>query len=135
MIEAISGLVVAIVIIILSRVLVKYFTVKLFAAANLIAIALIYVGFSLKDNPAGWIALECCVALIFFFMALIGYTKNNVLIALGIILHGAWDILHHNGFFIDTSIPVYWPTFCLVIDIVDGVYFWIIFNRQKKMAF
>jgi len=133
MVEAISGIFTAFAIIILSRVLSKYFTTKLIAATILVAIAFIYVGFSLKDNPVNLIVLEIGVALILYFLAIIGYTRNSLLIAYGIILHGLWDIFHHKGFLIGTDIPYYWPSFCFIIDIIDGLYFLIIFKRQKSI--
>jgi hypothetical protein len=132
MIEIISGIVTAVAIIILTRVLSKFFTAKLMATTILVAIAFIYVGFSLKDNPVTLIALEVSVALILYFTAIVGYTRNNSLIAWGIIFHGVWDICHHNGSLIGTHIPGYWPPFCLIIDIIDGVYFLIIFKQQAS---
>lgn len=131
MTETIAGIVAAVLIIFISRALSKYFSVKLFAATLLVAIAFIYVGFSLKGNSAGFVVLESVVALIFYFMALIGYRSNNLLIAMGIILHGVWDISHHNGFLIRTDVPLYWPAFCMVIDVIDGIYFFIVFNRKS----
>ena len=133
MIETISGIVAAAVIIILSQMLSKYFTTKLIASTILVAIAFIYVGFSLKSNPVSLIVLEVLVALIFYFLAIIGYTRNNFLIGYGIILHGVWDIFHHKGFPVSTNIPDYWPSFCFIIDIIDGLYFLIIFKRQKTL--
>jgi hypothetical protein len=130
MIEAISGIVAAILIIVISRLLSRYITSKLYAATILVAIAFIYVGFSLKDNPPGLILLEVAVALILYFVAVIGYTRNNSLIAYGIIFHGLWDIAHHNGFFIRTDIPDCWPRFCMIIDVIDGIYFLIIFRKK-----
>jgi hypothetical protein len=53
------------------------------------------------------------------------------LVAYGIILHGLWDIFHHNGFLIGTDIPDYWPSFCFIIDIIDGLYFLILFKKEK----
>ena len=131
MTETITGLIVAVVIIILSRLLSGYFTTRLFSAAILVAIAFIYVGFSLKDNPVRLIILESGMALVFYFLAIIGYTRNSFLIALGIILHGVWDIAHHNGFPVSTDTPGYWPPFCLTVDIIDGFYFLVIFKRQS----
>jgi hypothetical protein len=133
MIEIIASIVAAIVIIVLSQVLSKYFTIKLIAATILVAIAFIYVGFSLKDNPVSLIILELGVALILYFVAIIGYARNNFLIAYGIIFHGIWDLFHHKGFFIGTDIPGYWPTFCLIIDIIDGIYFLVIFKKAKSI--
>ena len=134
MIETISGIVAAIVIIIISRLLSKYFTNKLIAATILVAIAFIYVGFSLKNNSSGFIILEVGMALALYFVAIIGYTRNNLLIAYGIIFHGIWDIFHYHGFFIGTEIPDYWPSFCFIIDIIDGVYFLLIFFKSRQLA-
>ena len=131
MIETISGIITAIVIILLTRVLSKYFPAKLFAATILVAIAFIYVGFSLKENPLYWVILEVGVALGFYFLAIIGYTRNSLWIPLGILLHGLWDIFHHKGLPVQTEIPGYWPTFCFIVDIIDGVYFLFLFKAQK----
>jgi len=132
MLETTSGVVIAVAIIILTRLVSKYFAAKLMAATILVAIAFIYVGFSLKDNPVTLIILEVTVALFLYFVALIGYARNSFLLAYGIIFHGAWDICHHNGFLIGTDVPGYWPSFCLVVDIIDGLYFLILFRNQKK---
>lgn len=131
MVETISGVGVAVLIIIITRMLSSYFTAKLFASTILVAIAFIYVGFALKQNPVSSIILEVVVALIFYFLALIGYTKNNLLISYGIILHGVWDIFHHKGLLIQTNIPAYWPSFCLTVDIIDGLYFLFVFKKLK----
>jgi hypothetical protein len=134
MMEIISGVAAAIAIIIISRMLAKYFTPRLMAMTILVAIAFIYVGFSLKDNPVSLVILEVVVALILYFVAIIGYNGNSFLIAYGIIAHGVWDICHHHGSLIGTDVPVFWPSFCLVVDIIDGLYFLIIFRNQKKSA-
>src|SRR5689334_2683713 len=131
MIEIISGVVVAVLIIILSQVLSTYFTTKLMAANILVAIAFIYVGYALKGNPASLIIVEVGVALMLYFLANFGYTRNSLLIAYGIMLHGVWDILHHQGFLVQTDIPGYWPSFCFIVDIIDGLYFLFIFKRLK----
>jgi len=133
MIETISGIIAAVLIILITRGLSKYFTTKLFAATILVAIAFIYVGFSLKNNPVSLIVLEIGFALALYFLAIIGYTRNSLLLAYGIILHGIWDIFHHNGFFIKTDVPFYWPSFCFIIDIIDGLYFLIIFKKEKSI--
>lgn len=134
MTETITGLLAALVIILLSRLLSRYLTTRLFSATVLVAIAFIYVGFSLKDNPAELIILECNIALLFYFMAVIGYTRNRLWIAAGIVLHGVWDILHHQADPVSTRIPAYWPPFCLVIDFVTGIYFFILFKKEQGQA-
>jgi uncharacterized membrane protein HdeD (DUF308 family) len=131
MVETISGIITAIVIILVSVVLSKYFTTKLIAATILVAIAFIYVGFSLKENPVNLVILEISVALVFYFMAIIGYNRNGLLIAYGIILHGVWDLFHHKGLAVQTEKPEYWPTFCSIIDVIDGLFFFFLFKAQK----
>ena len=116
----------------ISQTLSKYFSNKLLAATILVAIAFIYVGFSLKNNPTSLIILEIAMALILYFVAIIGYVRNNSLIAYGIIFHGLWYFVHHNGYLINTDIPVYWPSFCSIIDVIDGVYFLVIFKKEAK---
>ncbi|HEV8505834.1 MAG TPA: DUF6010 family protein [Chitinophagaceae bacterium] len=132
MIETISAIVIGVATIILTRILSRYFPVKLMAATILVAIAFIYVGYSLQDNPVSLTILEITVSLLFYFAALIGYMRNGYAIAYGIILHGVWDICHHNGFLVGTHIPGYWPSFCSVVDVIDGLYFLILFKSQKN---
>src|SRR6059058_250021 len=70
----------AVVIIILNILLSKHFSARLIAATILCSIAFIYVGFSLKGNTISSIVLEVLVAVVFYFIAIIGYTRHNALI-------------------------------------------------------
>ena len=133
MIEAIFGTITAIIIIILSRALSAFFSTRLIASTILVAIAFIYVGFSLQTHLISSIVLETSVALFFYFLALTGCMKNSLLIAYGIMLHGVWDVLHHQGL-VATSIPEYWPSFCFVVDVVIGLYFLLVFRARKKTS-
>ena len=133
MIEALSGVIISIIIIILTRALSAFFSTRLIATTVLVAIAFIYVGFSLQTNLISTIVLETGVALFFYFLALTGYMKNNLLIAYGILLHGVWDVLHHKGL-VATNVPEYWPSFCFVVDVVVGLYFLLVFKARKKAS-
>ena len=109
----------------------KYFSPQLLAASFLVAMAFIYVGFSLKTASVYDIALETAVAIVFFFIALIGYMKNHKLIAVGILLHGIWDTIHHLGF--QSNVPAaFWPVYCLTIDFIWFLYFYWLFNKTEK---
>ena len=132
MTEIISGAASALVLILVSKLKQRYFSEKIFATAILIAIAFIYVGFSLVDDRVEFIVLECGLALLLSFTAIVGYNRNSLWIAGGIIFHGIWDILHHNGYFIKTGVPAYWPSYCCVIDIIAGTYFLIAFKKAKE---
>ena len=132
MIEIISGIATALIVIILTPLISKHISARLIAATILCSIAFIYVGFSLKNNTVSSVVLEVLVAVGFYFIAIIGYSKNNYLIAFGIVLHGIWDICHHNALFVGTDIPGYWPLYCLVTDIICAIYFFLVFKRQKN---
>ena len=130
MIQLLSAITTALIVIIFTVLLSKHFSAKLVAATVLCSIAFIYVGFSLKGNTIGLIVLEVLIAVVFYLIAVIGYSKNNYLIAYGIVLHGIWDILHHNASLVKTDIPDYWPLYCLITDIICGVYFFIVFRTK-----
>ena len=130
MVLLLSAIATALFVILFTIVLSKHFSARLAAATILCSIAFIYVGFSLEGNPVSSIVLEVLVAVVFYLIAVIGYSKNNSLIAYGIVLHGIWDILHHNGSLVKTDIPDYWPLYCLITDIICGVYFFIVFRTK-----
>ncbi|MFN8274761.1 MAG: DUF6010 family protein [Flavobacteriaceae bacterium] len=108
----------------------NYFSPKLLAATILIAIAFIYVGFALKENSVADIITETTAALVFYLIALMGYSKHNQWLSFGILLHGLWDITHHLCSGLNAN-PDYWPVFCLTIDVVWSIYFYRIFKNQK----
>ncbi|MEO8236353.1 MAG: DUF6010 family protein [Flavobacterium sp.] len=110
----------------------KIIPANLIAATILVAIGFIYVGFALKENAMSDIVLEVIAALVFYFIALIGFVKNPKLIAIGILLHGIWDFIHH---LTDATVnPTYWPVYCLTIDVIWSIYFYNIFNKQAKKS-
>ena len=130
-IEIFSAIATALIIIFVTTVFAKHFSAKLLASTVLCSIAFIYVGFSLKEDNIRSIVLEVLVALAFYFVAIIGYSKWNSLLAYGIVLHGIWDILHHNAMVIKTDIPPYWPFYCLIVDIICGIYFFLVFQKEN----
>lgn len=107
----------------------KHIPLRLLAATILVAIAFIYVGFALKGNSPIDVVIEVIGALAFYFMAVIGYLKYPRLIAVGILLHGFWDITHHVIEGLNAS-PKYWPVYCLTIDVIWSVYFYRVFKSE-----
>lgn len=133
MIQLLSAIATTLFVILFTRLLSKHFSARLVAATTLCSIAFIYVGFSLKGNPVSSTVLEVLVALIFYLIAVIGYSKNNFLIAYGIVLHGIWDILHHKAYFVKTDIPGYYPIYCIIVDLLLGVYFFLVFRAENNV--
>ena len=131
MTELLSAIATALIIILTTWMLSKKITAPLIATSILCSIAFIYVGFSLKENTVNAIVLEVLIALIFFFIAVIGFVRNHSLIAYGIILHGVWDIFHHKAIFIQTNIPDYWPLYCSIVDLICGICFLLLFRSNR----
>jgi len=131
MIEILSAIATAFIVITFTILLSGHFSGKLIAVTILCSIAFIYVGFSLKANTISSIALEITVTLAFYLIAIVGYARNTVLIAVGILLHGVWDILHHSALLVTTDIPAYWPLYCLATDIILSVYFFLVFIKSN----
>ena len=132
MIEIITAMVTATIIIVVCSTLLKYISVKLLAATILCSIAFIYVGFALSDNITQNVIIEVSVALIFYSIAIIGYSKNSYLIAYGIMAHGIWDIFHPHLNSVQTAIPDYWALYCFVTDMILGIYFFLFFKINSK---
>ena len=130
MIEIFSAIAVALFVIMVNIFLSKKVSSKLIGATVLCSIAFIYVGFALTENVTNNIILEVVVALIFYFIAIIGYSGNGYLIALGIVLHGLWDFSHHSVKIVSTDIPDYYPLFCFIVDIILGIYFFLHFKKK-----
>jgi hypothetical protein len=103
------------------------FEKKLLAAFTLAGIPFIYIGFSWGHVPS----LMACVAAVAFFvvLAVLGYAKYYVLIPVGLILHGAWDLVfpHYSS-----SVPEGYDIFCFTIDIILGVYFFLRLRAAKS---
>ncbi|RYE38026.1 MAG: hypothetical protein EOP48_27735 [Sphingobacteriales bacterium] len=130
LLELFWGIVAALPLFLLVPLFKRYFSAKLLAATILVAIAFIYVGFALKENLVGDIIIEVTAALVFYFIAIIGYSKHPKLIAVGILLHGLWDLTHHIISGLNAN-PDYWPIFCLTIDVIWSIYFYFIFKKEK----
>ena len=130
MTQLLSAIAITAFVILFTRLSSKYYSANFVAATILCSIAFIYVGFSLKGNPVSSIILEVLVAVVFYLIAVIGYSKNSSLIAYGIVLHGIWDLLHHRTSIVKTDIPDYYAIFCLTVDILLGLYFFLIFRAK-----
>jgi thiol:disulfide interchange protein len=81
----------------------------------LAAIAGIYVGFALMDGRARILVLEASIALAFVLLATLGAQESLLLLALGYIGHGVWDLAHHPNY-VPTRLVPWYPPFCALYD-------------------
>lgn len=92
---------------------------KAFFAIAMFAIATYYVLFAAMAGPLSIITRESTVALLFVVVAVIGFRRNQWLVAAAIAGHGAFDAVHHHVIS-NPGVPPWWPGFCGTFDIVFG---------------
>jgi hypothetical protein len=101
-----------------------------FHSVALTMIGAIYMGFAFSDGRLSIVILELSVATLFIILALLGLWLAHVFIAIGLILHGFWDLAHRPGG-ITTKLPNWYPPFCAAFDFVFAVVFLIL---ARKLA-
>lgn len=106
----------------------KFFEKRLIAALTLVGIAFIYIGFSWNDILS--LTYVILGVSVFFALSYFGYKKNFILIIVGLILHGIWDILFP---FFSSTAPEGYGIFCLTIDFLLAIYFYLRVKPLKQL--
>ncbi len=99
---------------------------KFYASLNLAVIPFIYIGFSIHPQL---LMLTVPGAAFFLLLAYRGYKKNYMLIVAGLVLHGLWDVLFPR---LSSVAPPGYDLFCITIDLLLAVYFYIKLKNGKK---
>lgn len=120
------GLITTLAVIVLTEAL--FFVEKrLIAAMTLVGIAFIYIGFSWADIPS--LVYSILGVAVFFLLACLGYKNNFIFVLAGLVLHGVWDILFP---LFSSTAPAGYDIFCLTIDLLLPVYFYIRVKPLKR---
>ena len=122
------GLITTIVILTLLE-LFRFLDKRLVAAFTLVGIPFIYIGFAWHDIPS--LVFVVAAALLFIAMSYYGYKCNFMLIIFGLVLHGAWDLLFP---FISSEAPEGYDVFCMTVDFLLALYFFIRVKPLKRLA-
>ncbi len=99
----------------------KFENDRSFYPTILIVIGLLYVLFAVIDGGRQTILFESLIAIVFMTIAVIGSKKSQILVGIGIILHGIFDI-SHPLFWENKGVPIFWAGFCSAIDVTLGAY-------------
>jgi hypothetical protein len=92
---------------------------KFFASLSLAVIPFIYIGFSIDPHS---LMLTIPGASFFLFFAYWGYKKHYMFNVAGLALHGLWDVLFP---LVSTIAPHDYDVFCITIDILLALYFYL----------
>lgn len=88
-----------------------------FHSVALAIIGAIYLGFALSDGRLSIMILELSVGTGFVVLALLGLWLAPMFLAIGLALHGFWDLAHRpRG--VTTKLPAWYPPFCAAYDFV-----------------
>ena len=99
---------------------------KFFASLNLAVIPFIYIGFSIDPYV---LILTVPAASLFLLFAYWGYKRNYMLTVIGLALHGLWDVFFPH---VSTVAPHGYDVFCITIDVLLAVYFYLKLKPTKK---
>jgi hypothetical protein len=99
----------------------------------LIVIASYYVLFAVIGQSTQALLLETIVMALFAAVAIAGYKSNPWLVVTGLAAHGAFDFVHHR-LITNPGVPVWWPAFCLSIDVGLAVVLASILRHPAKQA-
>lgn len=85
----------------------------------LMVIAGYYVLFAFMAGQA--ILFELLAALVFCAVAVVGYWRDLLWVPVGVLLHGAFDVIHPYAV-VNDGVPAWWPAICLGFDVVLGLW-------------
>ena len=106
-----------------------------FYALALIIAASIYVAFSFLSQNTTWIFTEIIGVIIFSIIAFLGVKFSLWFLAIGWLIHPAWDLLidNHN---LTAFVPQWYPTVCIGYDIAIALYIaWKCIEQKQNNLF
>jgi hypothetical protein len=106
----------------------RFLEKRLIAALTLAGIAFIYIGFSWNDTTS--LIFSIFGVAVFFTLSYFGYKNNFILIIIGLVLHGIWDLLFS---LFSSSAPEGYDIFCLTIDFCLALYFFLRVKPAKTL--
>jgi len=92
---------------------------RAFYPTVLIVVASYYVLFAVMAASGRTIVIEIAAASCFLLLATIGYKKSLWLVAVALVGHGVFDIVHHS-LIENPGVPHWWPGFCMAFDVILG---------------
>jgi hypothetical protein len=106
---------------------------RAFYPTALIVIASYYLLFAAIGGSVQTAVVEVIGMSVFIVVAVVGFKFSPWWIVLGLFSHGLFDFTH--GLFIDnTGVPLWWPGFCLSIDVVLSIVLGLLLVRGAGRA-
>ena len=106
---------------------------RAFYPTVLIVIASYYVLFAVIGASPPVLVVESGVATAFGVLAIVGFRYSLWLIVAALASHGILDVVH-GQVIANPGVPVWWPAFCLVFDVVAAAYLALLLVRRVVPA-
>lgn len=94
-----------------------------FYATVLVIIPTYYIVFAVMGGSSQALVWELAAAVAFSTAAIVGALHLPLLVGVGIVAHGLFDLVHYM-MIQDAGVPDWWPGFCGSLDVVLGL--WVI---------
>ena len=94
---------------------------RAFYSVVLMVVASYYALFAIMGGSVRALLAESLPITLFLLAAGVGFKKNMWLVAIGLIAHGVFDLLH-GRVISNPGVPTWWPGFCMAYDVTAGAY-------------
>lgn len=118
--EYVIGLLLGIIVALMGFVL-QYDRDRSYYPTLLMVIASGYILFGAMSGSLETTIIESLIALVFIGIAIYGSRTTRRIVAVGILLHGLFDIVHAE-FIVNTGVPEWWYGACMAFDVVVGLW-------------
>lgn len=103
-----------------------------FYATVLVIIPTYYIVFAVMGGSSQALVWELAAAVAFSTVAIVGALHLPLLVGVGIVAHGLFDLVHYM-MIQDAGVPDWWPGFCGSLDVVLGL--WVMgLSRSSRPA-
>jgi len=92
-----------------------------FYATVLVIIPSYYIVFAVMGGSRQALVWELAAAVAFSTVAILGALHLPLLVGVGIVAHGLFDLVHYM-MIQDAGVPDWWPGFCGSLDVVLGLW-------------
>ncbi len=103
---------------------------RAFYPTLLIVIASYYVLFAVMGGSRRALLVESLVMCAFAAIAVVGFNRSLWLVVAGLAAHGVFDAFH-GGLHVTSSVPAWWPAFCLTFDVTAAVFLAVLLKRRR----
>ena len=106
---------------------------RAFYPTVMIVIASYYGLFAIMGGSIQVLAFESIAIVAFLVASIAGFKRSLWLVAAALAAHGVFDFVH-GQLIANPGVPLWWPPFCLVYDVVAAAYLAWLLSRSKVRA-